>query len=293
MPDPIDLEHVADDEKRFILSELLTAVAAFQAANIDVVVCGGWVPFLKELSRSHTSKHSMSFDIDIALPEQSRKRELIDQIKNLLCVELKYEVQRGRPFAFEKQVEKHMIELELLADLERIREDEGITQLIGEHTALAVVAIDGGKELSKYLENIDISYVPNRTRTQGVPDLDKVDPKQDGTVNLTITIPNCVGFLMLKTAVMHYRENGKDPYDIAHYCMFSEDKNVIRQELARHKNEGEVASTIERLRLCFSSMDTKWVEMAVEHSGVGPEAKDQEARAMVTAVLSVLPDDKH
>lgn len=48
-----------------------------------------------------------------------------------------------------------------------------------------------------------------------------------------ITVPNAVGFLLLKTTVGHYREEPKDAYDIYYYCRYSEDSVSIREMLAK------------------------------------------------------------
>jgi len=37
--------------EKVVLLELLNIMRALQKENIDAVICGGWVPFLKELAR--------------------------------------------------------------------------------------------------------------------------------------------------------------------------------------------------------------------------------------------------
>jgi len=61
--------HITKDfppaREKAVLLELLNIMRALQQENIDAVICGGWVPFLKELARDSQTSHSMSFDIDV------------------------------------------------------------------------------------------------------------------------------------------------------------------------------------------------------------------------------------
>lgn len=70
--------------ERAVLLELLAVTQALKKQGVDAVVCGGWVPFLKELARDSQTSHSMSFDIDVILRDRERVREAVDGIKALL-----------------------------------------------------------------------------------------------------------------------------------------------------------------------------------------------------------------
>jgi hypothetical protein len=63
--------HITKDfppaRERAVLIELLSLKRALKEENIDAIICGGWVPFLKELARNSQTNHSMSFDIDVLL----------------------------------------------------------------------------------------------------------------------------------------------------------------------------------------------------------------------------------
>lgn len=64
--------------ERAVLLELLAVTQALKKEGIDAVVCGGWVPFLKELARDCQTSHSMSFDIDVIFePRRARARQWI------------------------------------------------------------------------------------------------------------------------------------------------------------------------------------------------------------------------
>lgn len=57
-----------DSLERSVLLEALKVSERLRQEGIDVILCGGWVPFLKELVRRGKSDHKMSVDIDILLP---------------------------------------------------------------------------------------------------------------------------------------------------------------------------------------------------------------------------------
>lgn len=71
--------HITKDfppaREKAVLVELLHVMRALKEQSIDAVICGGWVPFLKELARATQTSHSMSFDIDVLLRAQARERE--------------------------------------------------------------------------------------------------------------------------------------------------------------------------------------------------------------------------
>src|SRR6266446_7349037 len=72
--------------ERAVLLELLNIMKTLKQAQIDAVICGGWLPFLNELARHSQTDHSMSLDIDLLLRARARERETIDRIKDLLAV---------------------------------------------------------------------------------------------------------------------------------------------------------------------------------------------------------------
>ena len=47
--------------ERAVLLELLAVTQALNKEGIDAVICGGWVPFLKQLARDSQTSHSMRF----------------------------------------------------------------------------------------------------------------------------------------------------------------------------------------------------------------------------------------
>lgn len=98
--------HITKDfppaREKVVLLELLNVMGALKNENIDAIVCGGWVPFLKELARDSQTSHSMSFDIDVLLRAEAREREAVDRIKALLAESLAYEPTRMPHFATRK-----------------------------------------------------------------------------------------------------------------------------------------------------------------------------------------------
>jgi hypothetical protein len=66
--------------ERTVLLELLNVIKTLKRAQIEGVICGGWVPFLKELARHSQTDHTMSMNIDLLLRARARERETVDRI---------------------------------------------------------------------------------------------------------------------------------------------------------------------------------------------------------------------
>jgi hypothetical protein len=253
-----------ESRSRTVLLELLRVVTEFQQNGISVIVCGGWVPLLKELARKSSTKHSMSLDIDLIVSEAARDEQNIDKIRSLLDGPLQYSISRDATFRFEKKVDGDLVELELLVDLKRPQEDDPIRKFPGIKTSLDLCTVDGSETLNKHLETISITAETAL-----------------GTTQYEIRIPDAVGFLILKTSVTKYREENKDPYDIYYYCRYSEDSSRIRQLLSEAAHELEVRAAIVSLKLMFTYPDSKWVEMILDHLQFRDEARDREALLIV------------
>jgi hypothetical protein len=67
-------------------SRLLNVMKTLKQAQIDAVICAGWVPFLKELARHCHTDHSMSLDIDLLLRARARERETIREGESIIKV---------------------------------------------------------------------------------------------------------------------------------------------------------------------------------------------------------------
>ena len=111
-----------ESRERAVLLEMLKVVPLLKAEGVDAVICGGWVPFLKELARNCRSDHTMSLDIDVLLRARARERDSIDRLKYLLSDPLNFERSSSTSFRYEKSVDGNLVELDLLADLPRARE---------------------------------------------------------------------------------------------------------------------------------------------------------------------------
>jgi hypothetical protein len=259
--------------ERAVLLELLTVMQALRKENIDAIICGGWVPFLKELARDSQTKHMMSFDIDVLLRAQARERESVDRIKHLLSKSLAYQPDRIASFRYQKTVDGNPIQLDLLADLARVKEDEAILKIFGRTTSLDVCLVDGAEDLSHHVEVLQIN----------LRDGDKLE-------SFEITVPNSVGFLLLKTSVGRYREEPKDAYDIYYYCRYSEDPTAIRKMLAESIHEPAVERTVRDLKTRFTQMDSKWVEMILDEMSLRGDERDREAQFIVRTIGRVIED---
>ena len=254
-----------ESRERAVLLEMLKVVPLLKAEGVDAVICGGWVPFLKELARNCRSDHTMSLDIDVLLRARARERDSIDRLKYLLSDPLNFERSSSTSFRYEKSVDGNLVELDLLADLPRAREDESVLRVYGSTTSLDLCLVDGAENLDDHVETIQISY----------RDAEKVE-------TFEVSVPDCVGFLMLKTEVCRYREKTKDPYDIYYYCRYSEDTTVVRQTLAQFMDLPAIQKTVASLRKMFSHEDSKWVEMILDHMEIVElDDRDQEARMVV------------
>ena len=257
--------------ERAVLLELLAVTQALKKEGIDAVVCGGWVPFLKELARDCQTSHSMSFDIDVLLRAKAREREAVDRIKALLSKSLAYEPDKNASFRYQKTIDGNPIQLDLLADVARIKEDEVIFKIHGVTTSLDLCCVDGGEDLNDHIETLTIN----------VRDGENVE-------TFEITVPNAVGFLLLKTTVGHYREDSKDAYDIYYYCRYSDDSASIREMLADALAEPAIARTVQDLKTKFTDTDSKWVEMILDEMSLHGEERDREAQFVVHTMRRVV-----
>lgn len=57
-----------------VLLDLLKITQTLTEQKIEAVICGGWVPFLKELAEHSQTAHSMNLDIDSLACEGARAR---------------------------------------------------------------------------------------------------------------------------------------------------------------------------------------------------------------------------
>lgn len=132
--------------------------------------------------------------------------------------------------------------------------------------------IDGGESLGSHVETIAISAA-----------------EIAGGEPVNIRIPDPAGFLMLKTKVTHFREQAKDPYDIFHYCRYSEDPEVIRETLASCIDEPAIAQTIKDLKRLFEFSDSKWVEMVLDFMQIEtPLERDRQALFVTQSIARVV-----
>lgn len=263
--------HITKDfppaREKAVLLELLNIMRALENENIDAIVCGGWVPFLKELARAFQTSHSMSFDIDVLLRAKAREREAVDRIKTLLAKSLAYEPNKDAPFRYEKKIDGNIVQLDLLTDLPRVKEDESILKVYGANSSLDLCLVDGAEDLKDHVETLRIN----------VRDADKFE-------SFNINVPDAIGFLLLKTAVGHFREEPKDAYDLYYYCRYSEDPVVIRGMLAKAIHEPAVARTIQDLKTKFTHTDSKWVEMVLDEMLLQGNDRDREAQFVVRSI---------
>jgi len=119
-----------------VLLELLRVVRSLQAEGIEVVICGGWVPFLKQLARESETAHSMSLDIDLLFRQAAREREVVDRLSALLIGGMEFERSRTHAFRYEKRVEGNVVQLDLLADFPRRDNDEPVRRIQGIESSL-------------------------------------------------------------------------------------------------------------------------------------------------------------
>lgn len=137
----------------------------------------------------------------------------------------------------------------------------------GIDSSLDLCLVDGAEDLAGHVETIRISWL-------------------DGgkTEVCDITIPDSVGFLMLKAEVCRCREKTKDPYDIYYYCRYSGEPDLIRQRLGTAIGEPAVRRSVEALQRMFQYEDSKWVDLALDHMNIAGEDRDREARFIVRSI---------
>lgn len=257
--------------ERAVLLELLHVLKTLKQARIEAVICGGWVPFLKELARHSQTNHSMSLDIDLLLRAGARERATIDRIKSLLSEPLDFERSNSALFRYEKNIDGNVVQLDLMADMSRTKDNEPIVKVYGITTSLDLCLVDGAENLNDHVETIRINCLEG-----------------DSVESFEITVPDSVGFLMLKTAVCRYREKPKDAYDIYYYCRYSEDPATIRRMLASSIREPAVARTVEALKQMFTHLDSKWVDMVLDHMDITGDDRDREAQFVIRSIGRVI-----
>jgi len=267
--------HITHDfppaRERAVLRELLHVMQALKEEGIDAIICGGWVPFLKELARDSHTDHSMSFDIDVLLRAKAREREAVDRIRTLLSKSLAYSTNKDALFRYEKQIDGNIVQLDLLTDLPRVKQDEAILKVYGSNSSLDLCRVDGAEDLKDHLEILRIN----------LRDGDKAE-------TFDITVPDGVGFLLLKTTAGRFREEPKDAYDIYYYCRYSEDPVLIRDSLAKAIYEPAIARTVDDLKRKFTHIDSKWVEMVLDEMSLTGNDRDREAQFVVRSVGRVI-----
>jgi len=268
MPDAIEItKSFPASRERTVLLELLKIARTLKEENIEAVICGGWVPFLKELAKHSEIAHKGSLDIDVLLRARARERESIDRIKNLLSEPPAFHPSKADAFRYEKNIEGNVVQLDLLADLPRRREDESVLKIHGATSSLQVCLADGAENLGNHVETIQINC-----------------REGESLETFEITVPDAVGFLILKTTVTRFREKARDPYDVYFYCRYSQDAATTRQMLASAIQEPAVARAVESLKKMFTHEDSKWVEMVLDEMLATGDARDREARFVVRAV---------
>ena len=114
----------------------MRVVGNLHNAGINLVICGGWVPFLKELARHSHTGHSMSLDIDLLFRAVARDRGTIDSMNLLLSQTLAFRRNPDSPFRYEKEVEGNIVQLDLMADLPRVQADQSVMKVNGVNTSL-------------------------------------------------------------------------------------------------------------------------------------------------------------
>jgi hypothetical protein len=86
---------------------------------------------------------------------RARERETIDRIKDLLSEPLDFERSNTESFRYEKTIDGNVVQLDLLADLPRTREDESIIKVQGVKTSLDLCLVDGAEDLNDRRDNLN------------------------------------------------------------------------------------------------------------------------------------------
>lgn len=107
--------------------------------------------------------------------------------------------------------------------------------------------------------------------------------------NVTMTVPDPVGFLILKSQVTYSREDPKDAYDMLYYCTHSEKPAVIHEMLKSSLHEPAVRAAAQRIKDIFQYPDSKWVEMVLNHERVqDADERDRRSRLIVASMMKVV-----
>lgn len=272
----VDLGKIEEQSARITLHELLQLVLEFQRSTIPVIVCGGWVPFLKELKRKGQSMHAMSLDIDLLLPLNPDSAEDVDKASFIIRKSRRFQNKVGSGIGFTKDIADHKLELDLLFPKSSANLEDARIYLYGTTTQLPLLAIQGGSIVPQYTEKVQIEFISGEGGTRETAD---------------VTIPDAAGFLTMKSLVTYSRENPKDAYDIYYYCRYSEDVASIRARLSAALDAAEVKMGVSRMKYIFSDPDTKWVDMIVgRFDPANAEEAERIARDVVETIQEALPE---
>lgn len=264
-------EIIKNKHQRAVFRELLELADAFSKSNVDFVLCGGWVPPLKEISRQIKPKHRFSFDIDPYFYLDRSAYQKADQIRDVIFHQRSFRHQEPRTFKLEKMVDGISIELDLLSGFPRVKDSNGTVRapkMIG----LDYSILDGWEVLENHTETVQFDY--NRP---------------DGNIGQSrITIPDAVGFLTLKALVTNYREREKDPYDLYYYCKYAEEPKTINSMLRDAQNEPIVKKALVRLKQMFQYSDSRYIDWILDFLGIKGAERDRQARGVVSIFAKVL-----
>jgi hypothetical protein len=102
----------------------------------------------------------------------------VDRIKALLSKSLAYAATKDASFRYEKKVDGNIVQLDLLTDLPRIKEDESVFKVYGTNSSIDLCLVDGAEHLKDHVETLRIN----------VRDGDRVE-------SFEVNVPDAVGFL--------------------------------------------------------------------------------------------------
>lgn len=281
--------HPSWSERELILSAMVELFRSFGEYQPEIVLVGGWVPFLiidqQERSRSGSVSdlaviHSGSFDIDLALDLRILNEEHYKTILEILTG-LGYEPVPERTFSYQRTVSGKSVKLDLLS---------GTAGGTGEKRRHQVVQ-DVRARKAKGCDLVFNDFIEK--------ELTHSLPEKGGVATVRFRMSGIAPFLIMKGFAMRDRLKDKDFYDVYYLCRnFPGSPDSIVAKLSRYLEQNVALATeaVALLKQDFASRlsvgPNKAANFLLSDMPENEELRDiylTEVYMRVTAVLSRLP----
>ncbi len=281
--------HPTSSEREILLSAMVELFRSLGEYQPEIVLVGGWIPFLIA-DQQKTSPpgsvsdlaviHSGSFDIDLALDLRIIDEEHYKTILEILTG-LKYQPVPNRTFSYQKAVSGQKVKVDLLSGTTGGTAEERRHQVIQEVRARKAKGCDF--VFNDFIEK----------------ELTHSLPEKGGIATVRFKMSGIAPFLIMKAFAMRDRLKDKDFYDVYYVCRnYLGSPDSIAAHLVPYIEQGRPSAleAVAILKQDFISRESVGPNKAVDFvlSGLpeNGELRDiylTDVHMRVTAVLSRLP----